>query len=178
MQPDKIETERLVIDRFVLDDAPFILELVNEPDWIRYIGDKGVHDLAGAQAYLENGPIAMYAKLGYGLMRVDSKAHGVPVGMCGLLKRDTLPDADIGFALLDRWRNRGYAKEATQAVLQYGWNVLGFNRVLAITTPDNERSIKVLVGIGFRFEKLLKFSTDGPQVKLFGSERPLLAGSG
>ena len=95
-----IETERLILRHLTLDDAAFIHELVNDPDWLRYIGDKGVRNLDDARAYIENGPMAMYERVGFGLFRVELKSRGTPIGMCGLIKRDTLPDVDIGFAFL------------------------------------------------------------------------------
>lgn len=146
-----LDTERLILSRLSPDDAPFILELVNEPDWLRFIGDRGVHDLDGARAYIEKVRMEMYARHGFGLYKVASRSGDTPLGMCGLLKRDTLPDADIGFAFLARHRGRGYAQEAARASLALGRRAFGLKRILAITDPENVRSIRLLERLGFRF---------------------------
>lgn len=164
------ETERLVLSELVPEDAPFILELVNEPDWFRFIGDRGVRNLDDARAYIQKGPMDMYARLGFGLYKVALKADGTPLGMCGLLKRDSLPDVDIGFAFLARFRGRGYAREAAEATLAYAREHCGLKRILAITSPDNERSIGLLQKLGFTYEKTLQLSADGGESKLFARE--------
>ncbi len=164
------ETERLVLSELVPEDAPFILELVNEPDWLRFIGDRGVRNLDDARAYIQKGPMDMYARLGFGLYKVALKADGTPLGMCGLLKRDSLPDVDIGFAVLARFRGRGYAREAAEATLAYAGDNCGLKRTLAITAPDNERSIGLLQKLGFTYEKTLQLSADGGESKLFARE--------
>lgn len=161
------ETERLVLDELTLEDAPFILELVNEPDWLKFIGDRGVRDLDDARGYIQKGPMDMYARLGFGLYRVASKADGTPLGMCGLIKRDSLPDVDIGFAFLARYHDRGYAREAAEATLIHARDKHGLKRILAITAPDNARSIGLLLKLGFTYEKLVHLSVDGGESKLF-----------
>src|SRR2546423_13058700 len=161
-----LETDRLVLRWLNVDDAAFILELVNDPSFIRFIGDKGVRDLEGARNYILNGPVASYEKFGYGLNAVDLKETG-PIGICGILKRDTLPHPDIGFAFLPAYWNKGYAYEASAAVLEHARKTLGIDRLLAITTPDNEASTKLLVKLGLRFDRLIKLSKDADEVKLF-----------
>lgn len=161
-----IETERLVLRRLSADDAAFVLELVNDPDWLRYIGDKCVRNLDDARGYIENGPVTMYARHGFGLWRVELKDVGTPIGMCGLIKRDTLEDVDIGFAYLPRFRGRGYAREAAQATLAHGANGLGLRRIIAITSLDNAASGRLLEAIGLTFERLLDLSRDDP-VRLY-----------
>jgi [ribosomal protein S5]-alanine N-acetyltransferase len=147
------ETERLALHRFDADDdAAFVLRLVNEPSWLQFIGDKGVRTLDDARAYLVNGPLTMYARCGHGLYRVDLKHSGEAVGMCGLIKRDTLPDVDIGYAFLPGHWGRGYAEEATRATLTHA-HVLGLRRILAIVSPGNERSIRLLEKLGLRHER-------------------------
>jgi RimJ/RimL family protein N-acetyltransferase len=162
-----LETDRLVLRRFSTDDAAFVLELLNEPAWLRFIGDKGVRTLEDARQYLLNGPMAMYERSGFGLYRVERKEDGVPMGMCGLLKRDTLKDVDIGFAFLPRFWGKGYAREAAAAVLALGKASLGLERIVAITNPDNDSSIRLLESLGFRFEEMLRLSSDGAETKLF-----------
>ncbi len=162
-----IETARLNLRQPVPQDAPFILTLVNDPDWLRFIGDKNVHDLEGARGYIANGPTAMYARHGYSLMLVSLK-NGTPIGLCGLLKRDTLEHPDIGFAFLPQYRGQGYAREAAAATLAHGRDTVGLKRILAITSPDNEASGKLLEKIGLRFEGLHTMPGETRAVKLFG----------
>jgi [ribosomal protein S5]-alanine N-acetyltransferase len=150
-----IETERLLLCRLTAADAAFVMELVNEPAFIKNIGDKGVRNLQDAVGYITNGPIASYAQHGFGLYRVELKDSGVLVGMCGLLKRDTLEHPDIGFAFLKRHWGQGYAYESASAVMRYGREVLRLPRIVAITAPDNEGSRRVLEKIGLRFEKMI-----------------------
>ena len=145
------DAERIVLSELTSDDAPFILELLNEPDWLRFIGDRGVHDLDCARAYIEKVQTEMYDRLGFGLYKVSLKDGNIPLGLCGLLKRDTLPDTDIGFAFLLRHRGYGYAYEAAGAILDLGLHVLGLKRILAITDPANVRSIRLLHKLDFRF---------------------------
>ena len=162
-----IETERLRIRPLTLSDADFILGLVNEPSWLRYIGDKGVRNLEDAGNYLRNGPLAMYQRLGFGLCAVEQRDGGAPMGICGLIKRDVLDDVDIGFAFLPTYAGRGYAREAAAAVLAQGMTAFGLARVLAITSPDNERSIRLLESLGFRFERLIRLTAESEEVRLF-----------
>src|SRR5476649_247101 len=160
-----IETQRLALRRLTADDAAFVRELVNEPSWIRFIGDRGVRTLEDARAYLEKGPLAMYRRHGFGLWVVEVKETGEATGLCGLIKRDALEDVDIGFAFLPRFWGRGYAIESAQAVLAYGREILELDRIVAITSPDNDASIRLLEKIGLRFEQTIEFA--GEPTKLF-----------
>jgi RimJ/RimL family protein N-acetyltransferase len=164
-----IETERLVLRRLADDDAEFIVELLNQPSFLRYIGDKEVRNNADAVRYIQDGPLASYERFGFGLYLVELKETGVPIGICGLLKRDSLPDVDVGFAFLPSYWSQGYAFEAAAAVMTYGRDVLGLRRIVAITSPDNEGSIRLLEKLGLRFERLIKLSADQSEVRLFGS---------
>ena len=170
MQMRILETDRLILRQLNVDDDEFILELVNDASFIRFIGDKGVRTLDDSRNYILNGPVASYEKFGYGLYATELKDGNVPIGMCGILKRDTLPHPDIGFAFLPRYWNKGYAFEAAAAVMKYAREVLGIDQMLAITTPDNEASARLLQKIGLRFERMIKLSEDAPAVKLFTSE--------
>ena len=166
-----LETERLVLRRLTIDDAEFILSLLNEPSFLRYIGDKKVRNTGDAQQYIHDGPIASYEQHGFGLYLVELRETHTPIGMCGLLKRAELADVDIGFAFLpDFWR-QGFAFEAAQAVMNYARQTLQLQRIVAITNPDNESSIKLLQRMGFTFERLLKLTKDGDEVKLFASQQ-------
>jgi len=162
-----LETERLILRRFVVEDAQFVLNLVNEPSFLRYIGDKKIRTLDDARQYILNGPVASYERHGFGLCLVELRESHAPIGMCGLLKREELPEPDIGFALLPEFCNKGFAFEAGAAVLQDARERLGLQRVLAITSLDNEASIKLLQRLGFTFDRVTKLAADREQVKLF-----------
>jgi [ribosomal protein S5]-alanine N-acetyltransferase len=172
-----LETPRLALREFVLEDAAFILQLLNEPGFLRFIGDKGVRNLEDARNYLRQGPIDSYHRNGFGLyaacLRSDAAAEpygepvGKPLGMCGLVKRDGLPDPDVGYAFLQRHWGRGYAAESAAAAIDYGTRTLKLPRILAITSPDNWSSIKVLEKIGMRFDQLIQWAEGSEQVKLF-----------
>ena len=162
------ETARLVLRKLDANDAAFILELLIDSDWLRYIGDKGVRNLDDARAYVQNGPIAMYARHGFGLWCVELKSDRTPIGMCGLIKRDTLPDVDIGFAFLPQYRSRGYAREAAQATLAHGRDAIGLKRIVAITSADNDASGRLLQAIGLSFECLYQLPAETPPVRLYG----------
>lgn len=163
------ETARLRLHRFDTDDAAFILQLVNEPSWLAFIGDKHVHTLDDARAYLVNGPLAMYARCGHGLYRVDLRDTGETIGMCGLIKRDSLPDVDIGYALLPAYWGKGYAEEATRATLAHAREDLGLRRLLAIVTPTNARSIRLLEKLGLHYVRDIDL-TPGTDTALYAVE--------
>ena len=165
-----LETDRLIVRPITLDDAPFILTLLNEPSFLRYIGDKQVRNIEGAEQYLLNGPIASYKQNGFGLYLVALKENGTPIGICGLIKRAELQDVDIGFAFLPDFWNQGFAFESATAVMNYGQETLQFDRIVAITSLDNEASIKLLERIGFTFESIINLGKDREQVKLFGKD--------
>ena len=168
-----LETERLVLRRLSSDDAAFILELLNQPSFLRYIGDKGVRTTEDAVRYIQAGPIASYERFGFGLYLVELKETGVPIGMCGLLKRDTLPDVDVGFAFLPDYWSQGYAFEAASGVMSYGREVLGLQRIVAITSLDNDASIRLLEKIGLKFEGLITPSPEVGEVRLFAIDMML-----
>jgi [ribosomal protein S5]-alanine N-acetyltransferase len=148
---DLFETERLRFEYLTLDDAAFALELLNEPVYIQNIADKGVRDIAGAEAYLSNGALASYAKNGHGLYKVTLKETGEPIGMCGLIRREILEDPDLGYAYLHRHHGKGYASEAGAAVMEHGRREFQIGRIVAITTPQNTGSIRVLEKLGFHY---------------------------
>ena len=161
-----LETERLTLRQFTADDAPFILELVNEPSFIQNIGDRGVRTLSDAVKYIETGPVSSYARNGFGLYVVTLKESGESIGMCGLIKRDALDDVDIGYAYLPRFWSKGYAVEAARAVKEQARG-LGLKRLVAIVDPANTGSIRVLEKLGLAFEKMIKLSADDIDLKLF-----------
>jgi RimJ/RimL family protein N-acetyltransferase len=163
-----IETERLLLRELDLDDAAFILELLNEPAFLRFIGDKGVRTLDGARDYMRKGPIDSYGRHGFGLYAA-CLLDGTPIGICGLVKRDGLTDADVGFAFLSRHCAKGYAAESASAVLVHARRVLRMPRIVAIAAPENRGSIAVLEKIGLQFEGMIRLEDLGPELKLFAS---------
>ncbi len=157
----------MVLSRLTLGDAPFILELVNDPSWIRFIGDKNVHTLKAAKEYIKNGPQKSYAQLGFGLYAVKLKRSGKAIGMCGLLRRDTLDDADIGFAFLPKYTGKGYAFESAETVLKHAHESLKMKRILAITSIDNASSVKLLERLGFCLLKRVRLTPGSEELNLF-----------
>jgi [ribosomal protein S5]-alanine N-acetyltransferase len=137
-----LHTHRLSLRHLTLADAPFILSLLNDASWLRYIGDRNVHSLQDAERYLRDGPFAMHSKHGYSLWAVTLAGSDAAIGMCGLLKRDSLRHADVGYAFLPEWRAQGFAREAAAATLQYARDVLGMKKIVAVCSPDNARSIR------------------------------------
>jgi RimJ/RimL family protein N-acetyltransferase len=164
-----LETDRLVLRWLTPDDAPFILELLNDPDWIRFIGDRGVRTVEGAREYIEKGPAASYTRNGFGLYLTALKDSGESIGICGLIKRDTLEDVDVGFAFLPRYRGQGYALEAAAATMAYGRDPLGLTRIIAIATPDNESSLRLLRKLGLRFERMTRLPDDDTDLALYAT---------
>jgi [ribosomal protein S5]-alanine N-acetyltransferase len=162
-----IETERLNLREVDEADAAFILELLNDPDFVRYVADRGVRKLEDARRYIAERFTAAYRRDGFGFWLVEQKGSGVPAGICGLVKRDTLPGVDVGYAFLPPFRSKGYAYESAAAVAAYARDVLGLKRLLAITNPDNVVSMRVLEKLGMRFERMVSLSPDEPEVRLF-----------
>jgi ribosomal-protein-alanine N-acetyltransferase len=164
-----LETERLILRHFTLEDAAFIFDLVNDPAWLEHIGDRNVKNLEDARAYLRKGALAMYERVGFGMYVVTLKESGEPIGTCGLIKREGLDDVDIGFAFLPRYRGQGYAVEATAAVLDHGRAEIGLPRIVAIVSPANDRSIRILEKIGMRFERMVKLPGDEEDILLYAA---------
>ena len=165
-----LETQRLILRRLSVDDGAFILGLLNDPAWLRFIGDKGVRNLEDARNYIVTGPMDMYARLGFGLYLTERKSDGAPIGICGLIKRDALEDVDIGFAFLPDFRGKGYAREAAAAVMEHARSAFGLRRLVAITSPDNEASIRLLEKLGLRFETTMSLADDSHEVSLFAAD--------
>jgi RimJ/RimL family protein N-acetyltransferase len=160
-----LETNRLNIREITESDAEFILDLLNQPSFINNIGDRGIRTIEQAKEFIENRFRASYGKFGFGLYAVEFKETGAPIGICGFVKRDYLPDADIGFAFLPQYERRGYGFESASAMLDHGRETLGFEKVAAIVSPHNEASAKLLEKLGLHFEKMIK--TDTEELKLF-----------
>jgi RimJ/RimL family protein N-acetyltransferase len=161
------ETARLRLRHLIETDASFILELLNEPDFIRNIGDREVRTLDAARRYIQHGPVASYSRHGFGLFLVELQDTAAPIGICGLLKRDYLDDVDVGFALRESFRGKGYAFEAASAAMRHGREVLGLGRIVAITSPDNHASMSVLRRLGLEFERMIRIPDQSRDTRLF-----------
>jgi RimJ/RimL family protein N-acetyltransferase len=168
----EFETQRLTLRRLELPDAPFVIELLNQPSFIKNIGDRGVRSTADAHDYLRAGPMAMYERFGMGLLHVSRKADGAAVGMCGLLQRDILPDVDLGYAFLPAYWGGGLAFEAADATLRYAVRKFGLKRVIGVVSEGNQPSIRVLEKLGMRFERMYPMYPDEPEVRLYGIDLP------
>jgi RimJ/RimL family protein N-acetyltransferase len=164
-----LDTERLSLRQLSTDDAAFMLGLLNQPSFLRFIGDRGVRTIEDARQYLMRGPIASYRRRGFGLYMVELKDGKTPIGLCGLVQRVELPDVDIGFALLPEFWSRGFAYEAAAAVLAYGKSTLKLGRIVAIVSQENERSIGLLAKLGLKFERMVTWPEDGAELKLYAT---------
>jgi RimJ/RimL family protein N-acetyltransferase len=166
-----LSTPRLLLRQLSADDAAFMLELLNEEPFLQNVGDRRVRTVSEASAYILNGPIASYGNFGFGLYAVELKESGTLAGICGLLKRETLDDVDIGFAFLQKFWGRGYGYESAAAVMNWGWNTLGLKRIVAVTAPKNRDSITLLEKIGLRFEKMIDMPGHAGESALFSAEK-------
>jgi len=165
-----LQTKRLTLSRLTYDDTDFIFELVNEPTFKRYIGDKGVRTLDDAREYLREGPIGSYARHGFGLFLVRRTDSGENTGICGLVKRAEFDDPDLGFAFLERHWSNGFALESSLAVLDYGKETLGLQRVIAMADQDNRSSLHLLEKLGFKYERMVGMAGDSEEVCQYAFE--------
>jgi RimJ/RimL family protein N-acetyltransferase len=162
------KTNRLTISKVTLKDAPFFLELMNTPNWIKYIGDRNIKTIKEAETYLKKGILKSYATLGYGFYKVALKPNpNTSVGICGLIKREELNIPDLGFALLPQHEGKGYGYESSIAVLEQARNEFGITKVGAITLEVNTNSIKLLEKLNFSFEKKIKPFDDDEELLFF-----------
>ncbi|HEY1076671.1 MAG TPA: GNAT family N-acetyltransferase [Fontimonas sp.] len=164
-----LETERLRLGPLSDDDAPFIVELLNEPSFIRNIGDRQVRTIEDALRYIDNGPRASLRQHGFGMLRVGLRDDDRPIGVCGLIRRDTLPAVDLGFAYLAAHHRQGYAVEAARVIMAQAHGPLALSRVLAITLPDNAGSIRVLQRIGFVAAGTVRLGDESELLNLYES---------
>lgn len=162
-----LETSRLILRRFSLDDAAFVFELVNDPAWLEHIGDRRVRTLEDARTYLRRGALAMYETMGFGMYVVTIKKSGESIGTCGLVKREGLDDVDIGFAFLPQYRGQGFAFESAAAVLDHATRALGLKRIVAIVSAANHRSIRILEKIGLKFEGMVRLPGEAEEIPLY-----------
>lgn len=166
----ELSTERLRLSPVTQDDAAFVLEMLNDPGWLANIGDRGVRTLDDARRYIADRLVASYEKNGFGLWVVERKDAPGAIGICGLVKRDTLPEPDIGFAFLPEFWSAGYAYESAAAVKTYALGTLGMPRLLAITNDDNVASIRLVEKLGLAFVRMMELSPGESPVRLFALE--------
>lgn len=169
------ETDRLYLRHLGVSDAPFIVNLLNSKGWLDYIGDRNVRTIEEAEAYLLNGPIKSYRDNGFGISLVILKDGNIPIGSCGLLKRDYLESADLGFAFLPEYIGQGYGYESASAVLEYARHELKLSPVMAFTVPHNVASIKLLEKLGFYFEKVFTMPGETEELNLFRNDLKIIA---
>ena len=162
-----IETERVILRKFTIDDAAFMLEMLNTPTWLRFIGDRNVKTLEEAENYLLNGNIRSYQEYGFGFYVVVIKETQESIGICGIVKREGLEDVDIGFAFFQQFMGKGYGYEAGSATLNYALNDLKIKKIVAIVDPENVVSIALLKKIGLQFEKMIQLSPKDIKLMLF-----------
>lgn len=165
-----LTTGRLRLSRLGYDDVEFILELLNEPTFRKYIGDKGVRSAADARAYLRGVPLAHYERYGYGLYRVSTLDADTNAGICGLVKRDEFPEPDLGFAFLKAHWSNGYASESSRAVLAEARDSFGLRRILAMADEENIASLRVLEKLGFHYERRVTMPGETHEIRQYAIE--------
>ncbi len=170
-----LETDRLLLRLFTVADAPFVLDLLNQPSFIENIGDRGIRDLPAAVKYTEERIIESYQRLGFGMYAVVHREKEEVIGMCGLVKRNSLPDIDIGFAFLPQHWSQGFALESAAAVTRYAFDSLGVKRLLGITNSNNRGSINVLLRIGLDFEGMITLPGETDEIRLYGMKNTALS---
>ena len=164
-----LETERLQLQKITLADAPFYVKLFNSEGWLKYIGDRNVHTIADAEAYIEKNYLSSYEKHGYGSYTVQLKGTGETIGACGLYKRENLDDPDIGFAFLGKYLGKGYGFEAASAVVNYAQTTLGIKKLLGFTMENNVASIVLLQKLGLQKRGTYRFENDKEELLLFSN---------
>lgn len=166
-----LETTRLHLGLFSEQDAAFILELLNTPTWLRYIGDRKVHTLDEARTYIRDRIMKDYPTLGFGMYLLELKETGARIGVCGLIRREGLPEVDLGFALHSDYEGQGYGFESASAVLQHAFHDLGMNRLIAITVEYNKSSIRLLEKLGFSLEGTTRLPNDEEELLVYGKNK-------
>jgi RimJ/RimL family protein N-acetyltransferase len=164
-----LQTQRLQLYRITEADAPFYVKLFNSESWLAYIGDRNVHTIASAEAYIRKNYLSSYKKYGYGSYAVRLKETEETIGACGLYKRDDLDHPDIGFAFLTEHLGKGYGYEAASAVMEYARNDLGIDTILGFTVEDNIASVKLLEKLGLKQKGSYIFKDDPVELLLFSN---------
>jgi len=162
-----ISTDRLLINRITLDDAGFILKLMNDKDWIKNIGDRGIRTIEETEEYIRTRFLKTYNEVGFGFYSLVRKSDQQIIGIAGLVDREGLDHIDIGYGMLPEFRGKGYAFEATKAIFDYGYKDLKLDKIVAIVNPDNPSSIKLLSKLGLEFEKMIRLPDEEIEIMLF-----------
>ncbi|HGY9568454.1 TPA: GNAT family N-acetyltransferase [Vibrio harveyi] len=165
-----LTTKRLTLRLVSVEDAPFILELYNQPDFYRFVGDKQIRTLEEAKRYIQDNMLRMQELKGVSLLVVETNHDKQPVGICGLVKRDTLTAFDIGYGYLPSAYGKGYAKEAASVVVDFAREEMNVENLVAITNNDNIRSISLLEKLGFQFERVEQTYDNGRTLQLYTKE--------
>lgn len=148
-------------------DAAFLLQIVNSPKWLQYIGDRNLHTEEEAVTYIKEKITSQLDRLGYGNNVVIQKEDNIPVGVCGLYERPGLPIVDIGFAFLENYEGKGYGSESAGRLLQAGKEDFDIEKVCAITVKENHASQKLLVKLGLQFIKMIKLDQDKEELMYY-----------
>ncbi len=162
-----LRTSRLYLSKINKKDAPFLYQLMNDPDWILNIGDRQINKLEDAEKFIANRFIKSYKKNGFGFYILRLIDDDNPIGICGLIKRDGLDHVDIGYALMPKFRGNGYAFEATKVVYAYGVNHFKLDKIVAIVNPGNKKSEQILEKLGLQFEKMITLPNETKEIQLF-----------
>ena len=162
-----ISTDRLLINRITLDDAGFILKLINDKDWIKNIGDKGIRTIEETEEYIRTRFLKAYDEVGFGFYSLILKSDQQIIGIAGLVDREGIDHIDIGYGMLPEFRGKGYAFEATKAIYDYAYEELKLKKIVAIVNPDNTSSIKLLSKLGLEFERMIRFPDEEIDIMLF-----------
>jgi RimJ/RimL family protein N-acetyltransferase len=167
-----LRTKRLTLREFTEEDSAFIFKLLNSPGWLKYIGQRGIKIEDDAKDYINNKLRKSYKDSGFGFYLAELNAGKIPIGMCGIIKREWLDDVDIGFALLPEFEGRGFAYEAASATMKYASEALGLKKISAITVPNNLASVKLLEKIGLSFTRMIRIPVDKEELMLFTNYQP------
>lgn len=162
-----IDTKRLYLRELTLGDSEFVYKLVNTPKWIKFIGDRKINSIKDSEKYLTKGPLKSYTQNGFGMWLIVLKHSLIPIGICGILKREFINDLDIGFAMLPKYENNGYGYEAANATLTFAKHKLKISRIVGFTLDYNNHSINLLNKLGFKFEKMIRLPNNDENMALF-----------
>ncbi len=163
----ELKSERLILSEFTKNDASFFYDLANDPDFIKYIGDRNVNSILDAEKYITDKIAPSYTLHNFGFYIVRLKENGASIGMCGLIKRDWMDYVEIGFAFLTKYRGMGYAIESSIVTKEFAKEKLGISTLSAITDVNNEKSGNLLEKLGFEYNRLITYPGENLKCKLY-----------
>ena len=161
------ETERLLLRPTNGDDAAFILELLNTPKWLHFIGDRNVKSLEDARDYINNKILPQFRQQGYGNYTVTRKSDGLKVGSCGLYNREGVDGVDIGFGFLPAYEKKGYGFESALKIKDMGINYFKLKQISAITNKENKASRDLLTKLGLQYVKVIQLPDSDEKLMLY-----------